>query len=215
MFLTLKGQEYRHGIKLGTQIPLQYNIMYEFQPVAELSFNVGLGAIAEPHPTILLSAIEKFKSSDKQTIELIKKSYESSFIYEGGVNYHIKSYYLRLLGQVIHLSGNASYDELIRIYSGLNLGFRINGGIDINSRLIQAGLLAGHRFEFRNSRHQIHSELSISKTVGTKNKFKTDSFLDTLNIVQTLYAKFDNDIDSFFKKNSLLPSLNIYYVYKF
>lgn len=212
---SVKAQEYKHGIKLGTQIPLQYSLMYEFQPAERFSLNVGAGAIAPPYPTTILNIIGRLNVTSDRTNRLIEESYESGIVFEAGANYHFGKNYVRLFGQTMNLSGEASFADLAQIYTGINFNFNVNQGLELNSRLIQAGLLFGHRFEFPDIRHQIHLEGSISKTFSAKTKFESGTFLDRLGVVQTIYDQFDRDIDSFFKENSYVPTLNIYYVYKF
>lgn len=212
---SVSAQEYKHGIKLGTQIPLQYSLMYEFQPIERFSLNAGVGAIAPPYPTTILNIIGRLNVTSDRTNRLIEESYESGVAFEGGANYHFGKSYVRLFGQSLNLSGEVSYTDLAQIYSGINFNFNLNQGLELNSKLIQAGLLFGYRFEFPNIRHQIHLEGSISKTLSVKTKFESGTFLDRLGVVQTIYNQFDNDIDSFFKENSYVPTINIYYVYKF
>jgi hypothetical protein len=153
-------------------------------------------------------------SSDRNVLD---RTFQMGVTYQLGANFHFDKNYIRAYGQLVTLNGDLSYTDLANLYLNTNIPdvTRFLNPIDVRSTVPMIGALYGRRFVIgKNS--EIHVEGSIGKTLGHSTKYKTNTFLDKLNIVNdVVYAGIDNDLDSYFTKNGWIPSLNVYYVYKF
>jgi hypothetical protein len=148
---------------------------------------------------------------------IIDRTFQIGVTYQLGANFHFDKNYVRMYGQMMSLNGDLGYTDLANLYLGTNLPdiSRFLKPIDIRSTVPMVGVLYGRRFSI-GPNSEIHVEGSIGKTLGHSTKYKTNSFLDRIDLVDdVLYSGIDHDLDTYFTKKGWLPSLNVYYVYKF
>jgi hypothetical protein len=203
--------------KIGTQIPFQHSIIYDHRITPGFSINGGLGLISGPYTNMIFSGLENrgmISSADRKVID---RSFQMGITYQLGANFHFGKNYVRTYGQLMHLNGDLSYTDLANLYLNTNIPdiTRFLNPIDIKSNVPMIGVLYGRRFAIgQNS--EIHVEGSIGKTLGHNTKYTTNTFLDRLDFVnEVVYNGVDNDLDTYFSQKGWLPSLNVYYVYKF
>ena len=204
-------------LKIGTQIPFQHSIIYDHRITPGFSINGGLGLISGPYTGMIFSGLENrgmIKSSDRRVLD---RTFQMGVTYQLGANFHFGKNYVRTYGQVMRLNGDLSYTDLANLYLGTNIPdiTRFLNPIDIKSSVPMVGVLYGRRFSIGEN-SEIHVEGSIGKTLGHNTTYTTNTFLDRVGVVNdVLYNGIDNDLDRYFTQKGWLPSLNVYYVYKF
>jgi hypothetical protein len=203
--------------KIGTQIPFQHSIIYDHRITPGFSINGGVGLITGPYTNMIFSGLENrgmISASDRNVID---RTFQMGVTYQLGANFHFDKNYIRTYGQLMTLNGDLSYTDLANLYLGTNIPdvTRFLNPIDVRSNVPMVGVLYGRRFSIgKNS--EIHVEGSIAKTLGHNTKYKTNTFLDRIDLVNDIiYSGIDNDLDSYFTQKGWLPSVNVYYVYKF
>jgi len=204
-------------LKIGTQIPFQHSVIYDHGITPGFSINGGIGFITAPYTNMMFSGLENkglIKSSERAVID---RTFQVGVTYQLGANFHFNRNYVRAYGQLMRLNGDMSYSDLANLYLGTNIPdiTRFLNPIDIRSNVPMVGVLYGRRFSI-GERSEIHLEGSIGKTLGHETRYKTSTFLDGINLVNDIvYSGIDNDLDTYFTKHGWLPSLNVYYVFKF
>lgn len=203
--------------KIGTQIPFQHSIIYDHGITPGFSINGGIGFITGPYTNVVFSGLENKGMISSNERAIINRTFQLGVTYQLGADFHFDKNYIRAYGQLMTLNGDMSYSDLANLYLGTNIPdvTRFLNPIDIRSNVPMVGVLYGRRFSIGEN-SEIHLEGSIGKTLGHNTKYETNTFLDRVGVVNDiLYSGIDNDLDSYFTKNGWLPSINVYYVYKF
>jgi hypothetical protein len=214
-------EEMHSYLKLGTQIPFQHSIAYDHRITPSFSLNAGIGIIAAPYPNMILGSLENRNLITTDDRHIIERSFQSGITYQIGANIHFSRNYIRLFGQLAHLNADLTIPDLIRLYFRTDIppalaavGSFINP-IDIKSNVPMGAILYGRRFPIGEN-SEIHAEFSVAKTLGHQTTYKTGTFLDNIEVVNDIvYNELDNDLDTFFKEYGWVPTLNVYYVFKF
>ncbi len=210
-----KENHISHEIKAGIEIPLQYTIQYSLITGDNLSFSSQLGILTYPYNDAILFTLESF-GVDEKTIRLIKNAFQIGFLVDMGVNYHFRDNYIGTYGQWINLTAADTPIDLIENYFGIVFpipefipGFIPE--ISLQSELFQAGLLYGRIFHLKEHPHiEIHAEAAISKNLASKSKLSSENTeVDFINI------EIDKALDKTYSRYAYIPSINIYFVYKF
>jgi hypothetical protein len=82
--------------------------------------------------------------------------------------------------------------------------------LTLSSDLYNAGILYGRRFTFKNPKIELHTELSFAKTLGSS------SYIDSpQKSVESLSGLVDNELKTVYLDYGYLPSINVFFVYKF
>lgn len=207
----------KNFFKIGTQIPFAHSVIYDHRITPGFSINGGIGLITSPYTNMIFSGLENRGMITPSERKIIDRSFQMGLTYQLGANFHFDKNYVRLYGQMMSLNGDLGYTDLANLYLGTNLPdiSRFLKPIDIRSNVPMVGVLYGRRFLI-GPNSEIHVEGSISKTLGHSTKYKTNTFLDRIDLVNDiLYSGIDHDLDNYFTKKGWLPSVNVYYVYKF
>ncbi|HEY0652422.1 MAG TPA: hypothetical protein VGD65_04800 [Chryseosolibacter sp.] len=203
--------------KIGTQIPFAHTIIYDHRITPGFSINGGIGLITSPYTNMIFSGLENRGMINASERTILDRSFQMGVAYQLGANFHFSKNYVRMYGQILRLNGDLGYTDLANLYLGTNLPdiSRFLKPIDIRSTVPMVGVLYGRRFSIGEN-SEIHVEGSIGKTLGHNTKYETNSFLDRIDLVNdVLYSGIDHGLDNYFTKKGWLPSLNVYYVYKF
>jgi hypothetical protein len=191
--------------------------MYDHGITPGFSINAGVGFITGPYTNVLFSGLENKGLIKSNEHGVIDRTFQLGITYQLGANFHFNKNYIRAYGQLMKLNGDMSYSDLANVYLGTNIPdiTRFLNPIDIRTTVPMVGVLYGRRFSLgKNS--EIHVEGSIAKTLGHNSRYNTNTFLDGINLVNDIvYSGIDNDLDTYFTKHGWLPSVNVYYVYKF
>jgi hypothetical protein len=204
-------------LKIGTQIPFQHSVIYDYGITPGFSINGGIGLITGPYTNMLFSGLENKGVITRNERAIIDRTFQLGVSYQLGANFHFDKNYIRAYGQLMRLNGEMSYSDLANLYLGTNIPdiTRFMNPIDVRTTVPMVGALYGRRFLI-GERSEIHLEGSIGKTLGHNTNYKTGTFLDGMNLVNdVVYNGIDNDLDTYFTTNGWIPSLNVYYVYKF
>lgn len=203
--------------KIGTQIPFAHSVMYDHRITPGFSINGGIGLITGPYTNMIFSGLENRGMINSSERTILDRSFQMGVTYQLGANFHFDKNYVRMYGQMMQLNGDLGYTDLANLYLGTNLPdiSRFLKPIDIRSNVPMVGVLYGRRFSI-GPNSEIHVEGSVGKTLGHSTKYKTNTFLDRIDLVNdVLYSGIDHDLDNYFTKKGWLPSVNVYYVYKF
>lgn len=207
----------RNYFKIGTQIPFQHSLIYDHHLTPGFSINGGIGLISGPYTNMIFNGLENRGLISASNRKVIDRTFQLGVTYQLGANFHFGKNYVRTYGQLAHLNGDLSYIDLANLYLNTNIPdiTRFLNPIKIKSNVPMIGVLYGRRFSIGEN-SEIHVEGSIGKTLGHHTTYKTNTFLDKLDLVNDIvYTGIDNDLDDYFNKRGWIPSLNVYYVYKF
>lgn len=211
-----------HSIKIGTEIPLQYSIMYEQKIKENITSNIQLGILTKPYDKIILSILQSL-GTDKAIIKMIEDAFSFGNLISAGVNYHKNKNYVGFFSQYINLKAGTSSTEMLENYFQLDINdfIQIDGGqlnkitykgqelefiipIKLKSELYQIGFLYGRRFPLT-EHFEICSEFALSKTFYSRNTlyiFNSQSPLIINNII-------DSELKQVYLKYSFIPTLNL------
>ena len=204
-------------LKIGTQVPFQHSIIYDYGITPGFSINGGIGFITGPYTNVLFSGLENRGVIARNERAVLDRTFQLGVSYQLGANFHFDRNYIRAYGQLMTLNGDLSYSDLANLYLGTNIPdiTRFLNPIDVRSTVPMIGASYGRRFPI-GERSEIHLEGSIGKTLGHDTNYKTGTFLDGMNLINdVVYSGIDKDLDSYFTRYGWVPSLNVYYVYKF
>jgi hypothetical protein len=202
---------------IGTQIPFQHSLIYGHYFSPAFSVNAGIGLITTPYTGVIFNGLESKGLISDTDRKVIDRTFMMGISYQVGANFHFNKNYIRAFGQLATLRGNLTYTDLANLYLKMNIPpiSRFLSPIQIRSTVPMIGVLYGRSFTI-GDHSEIHIEGSISKTLGHHTTYRTNTFLDNIGAVnQFVYTGINNDLDTYFNKYGWLPSLNVYYVYKF
>jgi hypothetical protein len=213
-----------HKLRLGTEVPLQYSVGYEFT-FDKFGTQIQLGTLTTPYNNAILGIIEALGAKEN-IVTIIDNSFKTGFIYELSPVYYLNNKnYIGAYFQWINLLAGDLPLELVQSYFGLDIQKFLpipNPLIDpflhpfgnsqtaifLTSHLFQTGLTYGHIFPLKNERTSIITEFSISKNVGSINNFESKTAYP-----QSYYDKMDEDISTAYTKYAYIPSVNIYFCF--
>jgi hypothetical protein len=207
----------QHVIKVGSQIPIQYAAQYDFLTSKHFSVNAQLGILTKPYDQVILNILESFGVSE-EVVDVLTYAFDFGLVSQMGVNYHFKKNYLGVTGSWIHLRASdtpvaimeSAYNVDVSSYPTRpkqNTSSPIT--ITLASELFTTGILYGRRFNFKNPRVELHTELGFAKVIASKNY--VDSAQRSLT---NLSALVDEELDDDYLAYGYLPSINLFLVYK-
>ncbi len=203
------------AIYAGTQIPVKYDIGFEYKISPKISANFNIGILTKPYDEAILGILEEFGVSQPY-IKMIGNTFKIGIVGDLGVRYHYKKNYFGIYGQNIYLFAQTSpTDQVernlnIKITRNITFGNRTAPQLDLKSNLWQMGLLYGRRFELKNPKYEFKAELALSANLTSTSKM----YLDGIENAK-LSELIDSELKPVYKDYAYLPSLNVYFVYKF
>ncbi|QHT67882.1 hypothetical protein GXP67_15165 [Rhodocytophaga rosea] len=211
-------------VQLGTQFPLQYTAGFEYQFHPRFSAAVQVGLLAKPYDKYLLYCMEVAGLS-KNLSHIIEKSFEKAYMGSIGINYHFnQKYYAGVYGLASRMYGKGPLLELANVYYKGKFPANVDPallaiaeGLQMNweSDLICAGLLAGRRFLFPNSKFEFRAEIGFTKIMGSQSRYSVGySIIDDSVLAQNLYTRMNDEFKKSYWKYGYVPSLNLYLVYR-
>jgi hypothetical protein len=216
-FLTVSFDSLSQKVALyaGTQIPVKYDIGFEYKISRKISTNFNLGILTTPYDEAILGILEELGVSQPY-IKMIGNTFKVGVVGDLGVRYHYKKNYFGIYGQNIYLFAQTTpTDQLernlnIKISKFIAFGNRPNPQLSLKSDLWQMGVLYGRRFELKNPKYEFRTEIAVSANITSKSKL----YLDNVENAK-LSELIDKELKPTYKDYAYLPSLNVYFVYKF
>ena len=216
----LFAQNTNHFLKIGTQIPYQYNGGAEISVHPRMGVEGKLGILTAPYDKAILSITQWFGVDDTLK-KLIDGAFKHGTIIELGANYHFKQHYVGIFGQFVRLKAAATPVSIWNSFTGLDFAPLNPSGdallqLTMKVNLYQLGVVYGHRFAFKNPRWELHTEVGVSKTIASKSILSSNRpRLDAKSEVQALYKEADDYLnDEIFIPYVIVPTLNVYVAYK-
>jgi hypothetical protein len=208
----------KHSLKLGTDIPLQYAIGYDFQVSQKVSVGAKFGLITTPYDEILLGLFELFGANER-VIEVIRNGFDKGLVFELGGNYHLKGNHLvGLSGQYVDLRASEARADAIETL--LNISFSSLHGplknivpddiIYLKSSLYQLVFRYGWEKQLKNPRFKIRPEVSLSINLGSNTNIRSD-----LYDVSEVEDDVNKSLKEFYHRNAYIPTFGLYFVYTF
>jgi hypothetical protein len=214
------AQTSRHSFSIGTQVPLQYTIGYEYQVSDHFSAQAQGGLLTAPYDQVILSVMKSFGVDDSLK-SLIEDAFKMGTIVAVGTKYHFnENHYIGIDGQWIQLNGGGVAADLASAYFGRDISPLRQGSntipleLTLQSTLYMAGITYGRRFHFANPSFEIAAEISISKCFSSNNSFSSNHpRLDGTQQVKKLYSDLDSDLNFSYSRYVYVPTLNVYFVW--
>lgn len=214
------AQQTSPSIMVGTQIPLQYTLgfNYPFSPVISARAQVGL--LTKPYDRMMLGIMENF-GLEKNLGRLIEKSLDHGLMFTLGGNYHIGKNYIGIFGQHARLKGDISLENAAIAYFDSDLSFLSPFGMSLlevsaRSNIYNVGILYGRKIILPNPRFEILAEAGIAKVLLSKNYFSTNQRLvEQLPLVKQVYRNMDRDFQEAYLRYGYIPTINLYLNYHF
>jgi hypothetical protein len=180
------------------------------------------GLLTKPYDEYLIYSME-LSGLKKDLSRIMRRSFERGVFLGLGTNYHFGKYYAGVFGQVGNMQGKGPLLEMANIYFKGNLpqvdatwlSLAENLQMSWRSNLLDAGIIAGRRFLFPDSRFELHTEIGLTKILTSDNKFSVgNALIDETPIAQGFYTQMNKEFEEAYWKYGLLPSINLYLVYK-
>lgn len=213
----LQAQNVKHRLSVGSDFPVQYKMAYRLDLPIRLSPEIQFGIITKLYDKIIINTIEFF-GADDNLIEVIRHSFESGKILSLRLMFNFSNYYSGIYGQRIAL--NASDNPISILNAYFERDFSILGNffglkLNLESIIYQGGFVFGRFFNLRIKNLCFFTEIAFSFNMTSKNHFSSQTFLDNISSVESLYSDMESDIKRAYKKYIYLPSVNFGLSYEF
>ena len=207
--VSLLAQE--HRLYLGTQVPLNYSVGYEYQHSPPLSWNIHTGVLTVPYQTAI-AEILKALGTDRALAHTIEDEFDIGYHLQPSLKYYLGRTYLGLSYIYQSLWAKNLSSESIENYYGVQLPsrpFRTNA-FTLNSNLHNLGFFVGRIVNLGLTNWQLHLELGAYKTIASESRLNAE-FGET-SIVNPL---IDSELGAYYRKYGYLASANFYLAYHF
>lgn len=207
----------QHTIKVGSQIPIQYAVQYDYQPSKRFSGNAQVGVLTKPYDQVILVTLQSLGVSE-EIVDVLTYAFDVGLISQAGTNYHFKKNYMGLTAAWIHLRASdtpvgvmeSAFNVDIDSYPARpkqSVASLVN--ISLASDLLTAGILYGRRFTFKNPRVEVCTEIGFAKVIASKSYVESPQ-----RSLTTLSTLVDEELNEDYLTYGYLPSINLFLVYK-
>jgi hypothetical protein len=203
-------QSQNSGVYLGVDVPLYYSLGYQQQLSSQFSVDGQVGLLTKPFDKLILNTMKMFDVNEV-LLNTIGDKFSWGFTMQAKINWHIKKSYIGLTYSYLLLKVKGWPGDELQSYSAYEFLLSRYHDITLTSQLHNAGLLYGRVFNFANPRYSVRLELSVLKTFYSKTVLK-DNDGDELSRLSEI---IDRELDEYYLEYGFLPSLNIYFMYKF
>lgn len=223
IFSNLKAQ--KNFILIGSDIPIQYAVGYEYCPFRWVGFQGKAGLLTTPYDKAILG-IMKVLGTDPGIVNMVDGAFEVGGIGQANINFHAKKWYYGIQGQFIALSAADVPANLVANYYNYNFdpitavanAFAPKVDITMRSNLFQAGVCIGRKIDVIKW-GEVRFELSVGKNIWSGTNVDVSNVKGTIFGMQHSEEYLSNEISSeletIYKKYAYTPSLNIYWVFKY
>jgi hypothetical protein len=200
----------RHAVRIQAEMPVQLGVGYELQLLKNLSVVVQAGKLSRPNSLMMLNLMGSL--GNKRLEIMIKDTYRSGQVVEGGSNFHFGHNYVGAFAQYITMggaTGTATFE------SNFNTDLSVlpvkpgststeSSPIHLSTNLVQTGILYGRVLPLKNPDWQIRVEFSLSKNVAS-----TSTIYSSRYDLSSLERYVNGQLDSWFNRYAYIPSLTV------
>lgn len=215
LFIPLQAQ---HSIKIGTQIPIQYAVQYDYQFHSKWSANLQGGVLTKPYDQAILSVLKSL-GVEQDILNVLKSAFNFGVITQGGVNYHFNKNYVGITGSWMHLQAADAPITAVEAAFGVSVAtypirprqsLKTPTQLTLRSDLFNAGILYGRRFAFKNPRIELHTEFGFAKVIASESYVESEQ-----RSVESLSNLVNTELQTDYINYGYLPSINVFFVYRF
>lgn len=228
LFISLVKAQ-KHHIMLGTDIPLQYAVGYEFKPAKWVGFQAKAGLLLPPYDQAILGILGLF-GVEKGIISIIDGAFKQGNVGQFSINIHASKWYGSMYTQYFDLNAADVPQNLIENYYGYDLNplnvpmIKIPGIsgkhvlITMRSELLQAGLGFGRKIVIAKN-VELRLELMVGKNIWNKTELDVSSVKGTVYGLlfdeEDLKEQIETDLHESYKNYAYTPSFNVYWLFRF
>jgi hypothetical protein len=215
----------KNFILVGSDIPLQYAVGYEYCPIRWVGFQGKAGLLSTPYDKAILGIMEVL-GTNPSIVNMIDGAFEVGGIGQANINFHAKRWYYGIQGQFIALSAADIPSNLVANYYNYNFTpvttitnpFAPQVDIMMRSNLLQAGVCIGRKVDLLKWA-EVRFEFSIGKNIWSGTNVDVTNIKGTVFGLQYSEQYLSNEISAelqaIYKRYAYTPSLNIYWVFKY
>lgn len=211
-------------VKVGTQIPYQFNVDLAYNFSKRVSAELEIGVIPTSFGKIITANMgELGMNADRLT--LIEGFFTTGQVLGLGINYRFNDHaYVKLMGQMVDMTPqgidmnlfNTIYDVSFAEYEQMNdANELVPLQLMIKSRLYNMSIFYGRKLFDITERLSLYSELGLVKPIKVNNYFWPQNY--RLSEVQPFLEKIESankDLQDQFLKYTFIPTVNIYLYYR-
>lgn len=208
----------QHSMKIGTQIPIQYAVQYDYQFHKRWSGNAQVGVLTKPYDNVILDVLN-ILGVDQEIVSVLKSAFEFGVVSQVGANYHFKKNYVGAFGSWVHLAAaetpvgavEAAFNVNVRSYpTRPRQSSTTPVTLTLASDLYNIGVFYGRQFTFSNPRLELHTEFGFGKTLDSSSYVESPQ-----RSLESLSAQVNSELHAIYLDYGFLLSINVFFVYKF
>lgn len=200
----------QNEVMAGTYIPLYNSICYQQKVAKNFSLTGNIGLLTKPYDKLILDVLKAF-DTDELLVNTIGEAFSYGLNIQPSLKYHVRKSYFAILYSYLVLVANDNPSDILSDYYGIYLPNRRTVSMTLKSGLHNAGLCYGRKFKFQNPNLSLNLEFSVLKTFASSSKLKTETMVDLMLLSNAV----DNELNSYYVKYGILPSINVFLVYTF
>ena len=197
-------------IFIGLDVPLYYSFGYEQKIFNHLSLNGKLGILTKPFDVAILNTLKVF-DADELLVNTIGDAFSVGISFQPTLKWYLRKTYVGLSYSFLILRANDCPTDAIENYYGISILDRRFTTLNLQSKMHNAGVIFGRKFDFTDTRFSLNLEFSILKTFASKSYLRNDQD----QTLETLSNTIDQELNQYYIEYGYLPSINILFVYKF
>lgn len=211
--IVISLQAQRQIISIGTHIPLNYSVGYEYFNAKEnFSGSIQTGILTKPYDKAILDIIKMF-GTDEAIASTIGESFSHGFVFQPTMKYHFTKFYIGGTYSFYSLKAKDTLADAIEAYYSipLNLRFVDRNNLILKSQIHNVGVLIGKEFKFKkNDSLSFITEFMFQKSFYSKSWLDMDSNYDFKLINQSI----NDELSAIYLAYNYLPSINIILAYQ-
>jgi len=201
-----------HLVRIQAEVPVQFGLGYEARLSKRFSAQFELGLLTEPNTSLILSTLEAL-GTDQSVVLMVEDAFQSGIVFEAGGRYNFRKYYTGVFAQLLLLTGKDTPNDLVESAMGVDLSdypTRPNRNrttettLQLNSNLVQVGVMIGRRFPFKNGRTEFDVEFGFSKNI-----YSSSSISSETRNYETLSTAVDTYLADIYTDYAYVPSLTL------
>lgn len=212
LFSTTQLFSQRAHLQIGTQIPLNYSVGFEYQIISNrLAGNMQVGILTSPYDAAILEILKAF-GTDEALTNTIGNAFSTGIIAQPSVKYCWKKNYIGLNYSYYGLKALEAPVEAIETYYDTDIPERNTNKKEftLKSNLSNAGLFYGRKFTFKEyPKLGLNLELALQKTFSSNSKLEGFSRREP----ERLNTLISDELNTVYLAYGYLPSVNIFFVY--